>query len=118
MQTGKQEILGLSADDAPDEVPPVGDVRMKCYGFIAIDDVESGVDAPQKIVGERCDYSSEVPPDSSEDDWNDKPMGGIVPRSRKTMNMILQIKLEQFWHFGYNLLQHKIYDSLQLYFCN
>ncbi len=79
MQTGKQEILGLSADDAPDEVPPVGEVGMKCDGVIAIEEVESGVDEPQKIVGERCDDISEVPPDSSEDDENDKPMGEIVP---------------------------------------
>jgi hypothetical protein len=55
MQTGKQEILGLSADDAPDEVPPVGEVGMKCDGVIAIDEIESSVDEPQKIVGERCD---------------------------------------------------------------
>ncbi len=68
MQTGKQEILGYSADDAPDEIPPVGEVKMKCDGVKAIDDVGSFGDAPQKIVGEICYDTSNDPLDSSEDD--------------------------------------------------
>jgi hypothetical protein len=63
----KQESKKYS-DGVPDEVPPVGEVGMKCDGVMAIDDVESGVNAPQKIIGERCDDRSEVPPDSSKDD--------------------------------------------------
>ena len=49
MQTRKKEILGLSADDAPVEVPPARDdeVGWMSDGVESSDGVGSDVDAPR-----------------------------------------------------------------------
>ena len=47
MIEGKQKILGLSADDAPVEVPPDVDVGLSCGGVEMRIEVGSGVDGPR-----------------------------------------------------------------------
>ena len=68
MQEGKHKILGLSADDAPAEVPPDVEVGWSCGGVESRNEVESGCDVPTERTDESCDEMKEFPPDSSEDE--------------------------------------------------
>ena len=78
-QEGKHKILGLSADDAPAEVPPDVEVGWSCGGVELRNEVGSGVDDPRKRAVNTGVEMSEVPPDSSEDDMNDRLMSEVVP---------------------------------------
>ena len=93
MQESKQIRFGLSADDAPVEVPPGGGVGLMNDGVESSDEGGSGGDISTERVDESCGEMSDVPPDEGEDVMVDGRSREVVPPEVKGDEFVQYLSL-------------------------